>query len=226
MFIGHLGIAFAAKRVAPQISLGALFAATMWLDLIWPFFLLVGWEQVEIVPGDTVMTPLRFVSYPLSHSLLMVLGWAVLGTILCYTISRDRIGSAVIGMVVVSHWLLDVVVHRPDLPLYPAGPEVGLGLWNFPAGAISIELLLVAVGVYLYVQTTQAMNKIGRWSLIGLLAFVGAVFAANLLGPPPPDPMAIALVGLLTWLLPLWAWWIDRNRQPRHPGAVPEPRSL
>src|SRR5690349_8380809 len=130
MFIGHFGVALAAKKVTPPTSLGSLFFAAQFLDLLWPVFLLLGWEHVHIAPGITRMTPMDFYDYPLTHSLAMAAVWSLAVGAGYYVIRKNRRRAWVMGLVVASHWMLDVVVHRPDLPLWPGGPKVGLGLWN------------------------------------------------------------------------------------------------
>lgn len=215
MFIAHQGVALAAKAAAPRVSLGPLFVAAMWLDLVWPIFLLVGIEEVAIRPGDTAVTPLAFVSYPYSHSLLFVALWAVLLAVLYGLVTRYWRAAALIALLVLSHWVLDLIVHRPDLPLYPDGPVVGLGLWNSPAGTLIAEFGLLALGVALYVRATRPADRIGRWGFWALIAFLALLYLANFAGPPPPSWQAVAWVGLASWLLPLWAWWADGHRRPR-----------
>jgi len=120
MFIGHFAGGFASKRFAPQASLGVLMAAPTVLDLLWPIFLALGWEQVRVDPGNTAVTPLDFVSYPISHSLLTACGWGMLFALVYWLVSHYVRGAVVIALGVVSHWVLDFVTHRPDMPLYPA----------------------------------------------------------------------------------------------------------
>ena len=158
MFIGHHAAAFAAKGVAPRISLGTLFAATMWLDLVWPVLLLTGAEHVRIDPGNTAFTPLDFVSYPITHSLVAVLGWGLAAVILYRIVRRPWREALVVGAGVVSHWLLDFLTHRPDLPLWPGGPKVGLGLWNSVPATIGVEVLLF---VDQRVRSTNRSRAIG-----------------------------------------------------------------
>ena len=155
MFIGHFAVGFASKRLAPQTSLGTLIAAAVMLDLLWPVFVLLGWEQVRIEPGNTAFTPLNFISYPISHSLLAAIGWATLFALLYYAVKRYRAGAVLIWIGVVSHWLLDFVVHRPDLPLYPGGPRLGLGLWNSILATVIVEGLMYAAGVWIYLRVTE-----------------------------------------------------------------------
>ena len=129
MFIGHFGVGLGLKAVAPRVSLGTMFLASQFVDLLWPSLLLVGFEQVDIAPEVTRVTPLDFVHYPISHSLLMVFGWSVLFALVYHLIRRHRGNAVFCGLAVMSHWLLDWVTHRPDLPLYPGGEAlVGLGL--------------------------------------------------------------------------------------------------
>lgn len=222
MFIGHFGVAFAAKQVAPRVSLGTAFLAAQWLDLLWPSLLLLGMESVRIAPGATAVTPLMFDHYPISHSLLAVIGWGLaLGA--AYALSRRSIhGAVVVAVLVVSHWMLDAIVHVPDLPLAPgADTMIGLGLWQSHAATLAVEVPLFALGVWLYVKATQAKDRIGRYGLIGLVGFLLLIYFANLVGPPPPDATAIAWVGQAQWLLVAWGYWVDAHRDARTIRTAP-----
>ena len=212
MFVGHFGVGLVAKRVAPQASLGWLIAAPLLLDLLWPIFLLLGWEAVRIDEGATVVTPFEFVSYPISHSLVAVAGWAMVAGIVYWTISRHARGALVIGACVLSHWFLDWVVHAPDLPLYPGGAKYGLGLWNSVAATLAVEGLFFGAGVWLYARSTSATSRGGRLGWWAFVAFLLVVYAANFLGPPPSQVEEVALMTLALWLMPLWAWSFDRRR--------------
>ncbi|MHB1048758.1 MAG: hypothetical protein ACYC09_01665 [Bacteroidota bacterium] len=216
MFIGHFAVALAAKKAAPKASLGTLIAAAQMVDLLWPVFLLVGLENVRIDPGNTAVTPLDFYDYPFTHSLLGAVGWSVLFGGAYYfrrKLSREAI---VIAFVVFSHWLLDLLTHRPDLPL--AGNEsvkFGLGLWESITGTIVVEFGLFAAGAYVYMTSTTAKNKTGTYALVALLAFLAIMHIGNLFGPPPPSVEMIAVAGNAMWLFVLWGWWIDKNRSTR-----------
>jgi hypothetical protein len=213
MFLGHYAAAFAAKRAAPRTSLGTLFFAASFLDLIWPPLLLLGLERVEIAPGDTAFTPLAFVHYPISHSLLTVVGWSMLIGGAYYALRRSKRAALVVGALVASHWFLDALVHRPDLPLAPGTPErVGLGIWNSPAATIAIELGLFAAGVAVYAQTTDAARPAGRWRLAALVTVLALIFLGNAFGSPPPSWRAVAIAGLGLWLFVAWAYSVDRAR--------------
>jgi hypothetical protein len=213
VFLGHFGVGFGAKAAAPKTSLGTLFLAAQFVDLLWPTFLLVGLETVEIAPGITTVTPLDFTNYPITHSLVAALLWASLFAAAYYLLRRYPKGAWICGAAVLSHWLLDLLTHRPDLPLAP-GTEAraGLGLWNSLPATLVVEFAIFAIGVWLYLRSTRALDRSGSvalWSLVGFLLFI---YLSNIFGPPPPSTAAIAWVGQTQWLLVIWAFWIDRHR--------------
>jgi SAM-dependent methyltransferase/membrane-bound metal-dependent hydrolase YbcI (DUF457 family) len=214
MFIGHFALGFASKRFAPRLPLAAAFVAAQFPDLLWPPLLLAGVESVRVEPGATAVTPLDFVSYPYSHSLLMSAVWATLFALAVLSAKRGRRAAVVAWLLVVSHWLLDFITHRPDLPLTPSGAtRVGLGLWNSVAGTLAVELALFAVCVVVYAKATRARERSGVYYFAALVAVLLLVYAANLSGEPPRDPRVIAKAGLGMWLFVLWAWWVDRHRR-------------
>jgi hypothetical protein len=224
MILGHYGVALAAKRAAPRTSLGTLVLAAQWLDEIWPILLLAGAERVRVVPGLMAANPLDFVSYPISHSLLAVLGWGVLLGLLYYARRRYRIGAWVVGAAVVSHWVLDVVVHRPDLPLWPGSSvKVGAGLWSSIAATITVELALLAAGLVVYLRTTRARDRIGSWGLGAMIVLLLLVFLGGFAGPPPADTRTLALSALGLWLFVPWGGWVDRHREPREAKGAGSP---
>jgi hypothetical protein len=212
MFIGHFAVAFAAKPAAPRASLGVLVLATTLVDLLWPLFLLLGLEHVRIDPGNTAFTPLDFYDYPITHSVPGGLLWAAALAGSWY--SRHRIGRAavLIGAVVLSHWVLDFVSHGPDMPILPNGPYVGLGLWNSVPATLAVESLLFATGVAIYVRRTRARDRIGKWSLVGLVSFLFVIYLVSAFAPPPPSERALAYGALVAWLLVPWPYWVDRHR--------------
>lgn len=215
MFIGHFAVGFGAKKVAPALSLGTLFLAAQFLDLLWPTFVLLGLETVRVAPGITAMTPLDFVSYPWSHSLLTALGWSVLFGIAVFALRRHKGAALAAGVAVFSHWILDYVTHRPDLPLTPGGEtRVGLELWGSIPATMIVEGLLFAAGVFLYARATTARDRQGSYGFVALVAFLALVYLGNIFGPPPPSANAVAWVAQAIWLLVLWGYWIDRHRQP------------
>jgi len=214
MFIGHFGVGFAAKSLAPKVSLGSLFLAAQFLDLLWPTLLLLGVERVRIVPGATAVTPLLFEHYPVSHSLLAVLGWALLMGGGYLLVRRERRGALILGALVISHWVLDAIVHQPDLQLFPGSTTViGLHAWSSLLLTVSVEASLFAFGLWFYCRSTSPIDARGRWGLVALVVFLLAIYGGNLFSAPPPNTEAIAWVGQLQWLLVLWGYWIDRRRQ-------------
>ena len=215
MFLGHYAVAFAAKRAAPRSSLGILVLAAEWLDEIWPIFLLLGWERVRIVPGLMAASPLDLEHYPISHSLLAVIGWAALLGAVYYAVRRYGRGAWVVALAVASHWVLDVVAHRPDLPLWPGGPKLGLGLWNSVPATLLVELALFGLGLWLYFGATRARDRIGRWGAWALAAFLLASYLGSGFGPLPPDARTLAFSALSLWIFVPWAWWVDRHREAR-----------
>jgi len=215
MFVGHFAAAYAAKRLAPRTSLGTLFAAAQLPDLVWPWLLMAGVERATIAPGDTALTPLRFDSYPVSHSLATVAVWSAVFGAVHFWKKRRTTDAVVLALLVVSHWLLDFLTHRPDMPLWPGGPKVGLGLWNSVPATLVVELLMSAAGLWLYFSSTRARDGVGRWGAVGLAALILLIYAGNVAGPPPPSIEAVAWAGAIGGLL-LWALavWTDRHREP------------
>jgi hypothetical protein len=206
VFIGHAALALAAKPLAPRANLGVALAATYWLDLAWPVLVLLGIERVEVDPGNTAFTPLDFVHYPWTHSLAAALAWSALFAIACWKLGRRA--ALVMGLLVYSHWALDALSHRPDLPLWPGSDTmIGLGLWNSVPGTLLVESALFAAGVAIYLRHS-AKAALAFWLLIAffVVAYLGAAF-----GPPPPSASAVAASALALWLLPVWGWWIERR---------------
>ena len=213
MFIGHFALGLAAKRAVPRVPLAMLFVAAQFADLLWPILVALGVEQVRIDPGNTAFTPLDFVSYPYSHSLLLLVIWGVaLGAIY-----RGAAGGArarmVLALLVISHWALDFVSHRPDMPLYPGGPKFGLGLWNSAAATRVVELTLFAVGCWIYVRSTRARDGVGRWAWLVLVALLlAAYFAAG--SQPPPSVTALWMVSIVGAVVTIAiSMWADRHRE-------------
>jgi hypothetical protein len=221
MLLGHYGLAFAAKRIAPRTSLGTLTFAAQWLDELWPLLLLTGVEYVRIAPGLMPGCQLDFVSYPVSHSLMAAVGWGLLiGAV--YALARRAPQAAwIVGGLVVSHWLLDVMVHRPDLPVLPGGPYVGLGAWRSLPLTFLLEGVFYGGGLLVYVRATRPANWVGRYALWAYVATQVIIFVGSAFGPPPASTHEIAFGALALWLFVPWAAWIDRHRLPSLPPLPP-----
>jgi len=218
MFIGHFALGYAAKRWAPSLSLAALFAAALFADLLWPVLVALGIERVRIAPGITASTPLEFISYPYSHSLLTltlfgaVFGWAVY--LLASRGTAPLAPAIIVFLLVISHWVLDVVTHIPDLPLYPGGPKFGLGLWNSVTATLVTETVLFVLGVWVYARVTAPRDRIGTWAFAGVTAFLFVGFLVNANGTPPPSITALWMMAISLGAFTLWlSWFADRHRR-------------
>jgi hypothetical protein len=208
MFIGHIAVGLAGKRIAPSVSLATWLASVQLVDLLWPLCLLAGLEHVRIAPGITAFTPLDFYDYPITHSLVGGLGWAALFAGGWYVARRNARVAMLLAAGVLSHWCLDVFSHRPDVPVLLHGPYLGLGLWNSVAATLAVELAMFGAGLWLYLSGGgNGARRVSFWLLMGFLiaAYLGAAF-----GPPPPDVRTLAITALAGWLFIPWLWLADR----------------
>lgn len=211
MFVGHYGVSFAANRAQRSVPLWVLFLAVQLLDILWAPFVLLGIEKVRIVPGITATNPLDLYYMPYTHSLIAALLWSCVGGLLYHFLARParRAASVIVGMAVFSHWILDFIVHRPDLPLFGNSAKVGLGLWNAPAIAFGLEAALLFGGMWLCLKGQRA----GFRSLILLGVVMLVMQAVTFFGPPPASDNAIAATALLAYVLfAAAAWWLYDRR--------------
>jgi len=213
VFIGHFALGFAAKRAAPRAQLAVLFGAAQFADLLWPLLVAVGIEQVRIDPGNTAFTPLDFVSYPYSHSLVMLVVWGILFAWAFRATARPR-RALILAALVVSHWVLDFITHRPDMPIYPGGPKVGLELWASVPATVIVEVAMYIAGVWLYSSSTRARDGIGRWGFVALTSLLALAYVANLASPPPPSVNALLVTAIIgAGVTMVLTWWTDRHRE-------------
>lgn len=212
MILGHYGIALAAKRWAPQSSLGSLVLAAQLADEVWPLLLLLGIEKVQIEPSSPPTLRLHFIAYPISHSLLTALAGGVLFGVIYYLFRKDFRGSIVTTLLVPSHWLLDSLVHIPDLPVWPGGPRVGLGLWRSLPLTLLLEAGFFLFGLFVYLESTSAKNTVGRYAIWGFVVLLVGAYASSLLGPPPKDVHSLAWSTLALWIFVPLASWTDAQR--------------
>jgi hypothetical protein len=214
MFIGHYAVALAAKKAAPKTSLGTLLIAAQFLDLLFPILVLVGLEHVRPDPGNTAFTPYDFYDYPISHSLVTSIVWSIAFGLIYFAIRRDRKGSWVLGLCVLSHWILDAISHGPDMPIAPGlSTYVGLGLWNSIPATVVVEGAMFVVGVVLYARATVAKDHTGTYAFWAFVAFLALVYAGNAINREPASENAMGIVGLAAVIIILWAYWIDRHRR-------------
>lgn len=216
MFVGHLAVAFAAKRAKPDVSLAWTVAAVTFVDLLWPVLLLLGVERVAISPGITAFTPLYFTHYPWSHSLVMGVVWGLLFAAAARLRGVPRDALPMLAALVVSHWLLDFLTHRPDLPLWPGGSQLyGVGLWNSVAGTLALEATLWVGGLALWFSAFRPRGANG-WAAIASFVLVSTVlWISGPFAPPPPSAQAVAVGALLGFSVIPWAWWIERSAERR-----------
>ena len=221
MFIGHFAVALAAKKASPRTSLPTLFVAAQFLDILWPPLVLLGIERVNIDPGNTAVTPLDFISYPYSHSLVMAIIWSLGFGLVYYLLTHYRRGAYITALLVFSHWLLDLATHRPDLPLAPGVDRYfGLGLWNSVAMTAVVEVGLFLLAVMIYSNFTRSDTRSGRISSWSMVVVLLAIQASNYTGTPPPNVEMVGWVGVAGAVVFIaWAMWIERTR--RVPGMRP-----
>jgi hypothetical protein len=214
MFIGHFAVGFAAKRAAPRASLGTYVAAALFLDFLWAEFLLLEIERVHISPGDTAFTPFDFVSYPWSHSLAMAVVWSLVFGFGHYLLRRDKATAKMLGAVVFSHWILDWVTHRADLPWAPGiGVKTGLGLWNSVPATIVVEVAFFLAMAWWYERATEPLDSIGKWAWYAMIGLLLCIYGASLGPPPPPGgERLVAFVTMSLFIFVPWAAWVDRHR--------------
>jgi membrane-bound metal-dependent hydrolase YbcI (DUF457 family) len=213
MFIGHFAVGFGAKRFAQRAPLWALLAAPLWADILWTVYLLKGWEHARIAVGDTRFTPLDLYDYPWSHSLVLLAAWATVLGAAYFLWKRDWIGAAAIWIGVVSHWVLDWITHRADMPLAPGGAKFGLGLWNSIAGTMVVEIAMLAAGVWMYATATRARDWIGRYAFGAYVAVLMILYVGDRFSGPPGNMLEVALTGVVATMVMLgWAGWFDWHR--------------
>jgi len=215
VFVGHYGPSFAAKALKKSIPLWVLFIAVQLLDVLWGTFVYLGIEKVRIVPGITATNPLDLYYMPYTHSLIGSILWAIAASVVYYVFRKvDGLAAAVlVGAAVFSHWMLDFLVHRPDLPLYDNTFKVGLGLWNYPALAFVLEVVVLFGGMYLYLKATQSVTRGGRYGMV-IFGFVMSGFQALVFfGPPPSSDRSAAVIALASYFgFAAIAHWLDRKR--------------
>jgi hypothetical protein len=215
MFVGHYGPSLAIKSLRPAVPLWLLFIAAQLVDVAWALFVLLGVEKVRIVPGITASNPLDLYYMPYTHSLVAAILWSVGLAVVVRLTTRVAVRSAAvwIGVAVFSHWVLDFLVHRPDLSLYDDTMKVGLGLWNYPVLALSLEASLLFGGMIMYLRVTRPINAIGRIGLPILAVVMLAIQVYVFFGPPPASPAAAAITALAVYLVfAAVAQWLSRQR--------------
>lgn len=216
MFVGHYGPSFAIKVARPAIPLWLLFIAVQLVDVGWSGLILLGIEKARIVPGITASNPFDLYYMPYTHSLIAAILWSVAAGALCTVLFAWRTWAAAawVGLAVFSHWVLDWMVHRPDLPLYDNAMKVGLGIWNYPAIALALEALLLFGGMWLYLRRTTPINAVGRFGVPVFGVLMIAIQAYVFFGPPPGSPGDLAVTALVFYVVfAAIIGWLSRQRR-------------
>ena len=216
MFVGHYGPGFAAKALTKSIPLWVLFIAVQWMDICWAVFVLLGIEKVRIEPGITAANPLDLYYMPYTHSLPAALAWSAAGAVVYRVAAKPHTWSApaIVAAAVFSHWILDLLVHRPDLALFGNGFKVGLGLWNYPLASLLLESAVLLGGLYLYMRATKPTSRSGCYAMVIFAAILVAIQGLSMLGPAPPSVTAVAATGLASYItLAAIAYWLEFKRE-------------
>jgi len=204
MFVGHYGVAFAARGVEKQLPLWAYFLAVQWVDLVWTMLVFFGVERVSIQPGVNPSGPLVFDYYPYTHSLAAGAAWAAIAFMGYRVITRMQ-GSqrvaAILALAVLSHWFLDLMVHQPDLDIYDESRKVGLGLWNYPVIEVIVEYVLLFGGMLFYFKKSPELSMKRRMAMVALGIFMSLVQLAGSFGPPPQSVRIMAVSGFILYAL-------------------------
>jgi membrane-bound metal-dependent hydrolase YbcI (DUF457 family) len=214
MFVGHLAVGLVAKRIEPKLSLGTGVLAAMLVDLLWAIFLIAGIEHVHFKPGMGAAN--YFVAYDIamSHSLLMGAVWAALFAAAYFLRRHYPRGAWILFAAVLSHWFLDFVSHRPDMPLAPGVHRYfGLGLWNSIPATFIVEGGFWLVAIVLYVRATHPKNRAGVYAFWSVVVLLTLAWYNNIAGPPPRNPHTAPIVSLIFFsLVVAWAYWMNRLR--------------
>jgi hypothetical protein len=210
MFVGHYGVSFAVKRMTPRTSLGMLFLAVQLLDVLFAIFVLVGVEKLRIVPGFTQYNAYDLYYMPYTHGLVGALGWSAL-TWLLVRGSGGQAAALWMAAAVFSHFVLDVPMHTPDMPILGSdSPKIGLSLWQHRELALAAELVTLGAGIWFW----RRAPNLTRWSRGRFVSFAMVLFALTLATPflpPPADATQFAWQALFGYVaLAAVAGWLDR----------------
>lgn len=227
MFVGHYAASLALKSFDTRVSLGALFLAVQFVDILFFPLVLLGVERMNVVPGYTASTHFELEYMPYTHGLAASLGWAALAYVLFrWVMGKGHGWALVVAVAVFSHWVLDLVVHTPDLPLMSdTSTKLGFGLWNHAGLTFILEAVLLLGGLWLYLRHTSPVARGGRWAMSAYVVVLIAINVANIWGPPPESRVALAVTALLAYFgFAAIAYWLDRKRGPMLARRQAEPQ--
>ena len=214
MFLGHFAVGFGSQRFAPRVPLPILLIAALFSDILGPTLSLLGWEHARIAPGRTQFVPLDLYDIPWSHSLLTTVIWATVLALIYWLAQTDVIGSIVIWLDAASHWMLDWITHRPDLPLAPGmAAHYGLGLWNSIAGTMAVEIGMFGLAMWMYTLSTEPQDRVGKYMLISYSVALLLVYVSIPFSSPPTIIRQMDFASLSSTIVFVnWAWWISSHR--------------
>lgn len=213
MFVGHYGVSFAARRVGRRVPLWVWFIAVQWMDVVWSVLVLLGIEKLRIVPGFTEANALDLYYMPYTHGLpgSIVLSFVFGAVVALFTPGNRATTILLVAAASFSHWVLDLLVHVADLPLYDDAAKVGFGLWRHVILSFPLELIVLGLGAWLYVGMTTFANAKGRYVLSAFVVFLAALQVYANFGPPPSSPAAMAVTALAFYaVLAFMAAWVER----------------
>jgi hypothetical protein len=213
MFVGHYGVSFAGRSVSRRVPLWTWFVAVQWMDIVWSVLVFLGIEKLHIVPGFTQANALDLYYMPYTHGLPGSIAISLIfGAIVALFIPGDRLKTVLlVAAASFSHWILDLIVHVPDLPLYDNSAKVGFGLWRHVALSFPLELIFLGLGAWLYARATTFANAKGRYAFWAFVAFLAAAQAYANFGPAPSSPNEMAVTALALYAaLAFMAAWVER----------------
>jgi len=216
MFVGHYAASLALKSFEKRASLGVLFLAVQFVDILFFPLVLLGVERMNVVENFTDSTHFELVYMPYTHSLVGSLIWAALAYALFrWVIVRQTSVALVVALAVFSHWVLDLLTHTPDLPIWSdTSTKLGLGLWNSAVATYVVEALLLLGGLWLYLRATRATSAVGKYGMVAFVALLLLVNVFNLFGPAPQDGQVALAISALTayFVFAAIAFWLDTKR--------------
>jgi hypothetical protein len=213
MFIGHYGVSLAARPLGRGIPLWVWFVGVQWMDIVWSVLVFFRIEKLRIVPDFTQANAYDLYYMPYTHGLP---GSIVLSVVFGAVVALFFPGHRAKNMLLLaaasfSHWILDLIVHVPDLPLYANSDKVGFGLWRHVMLSFPLELIFLGLGAWLYARRTAFAGARGRYAFGGFVIFLAVIQAFANFGPPPPSTDVMAATALASYIgLALLAAWVER----------------
>jgi hypothetical protein len=217
MFVGHYGVSFAMQPAARRVPLWVWFIAVQWLDVVWSLLVLLGVEKLRIVPGFTQANALDLYYMPFTHGLPgSILLSLIFGAIVALFTAGNRLKTALlVAAASFSHWVLDLMVHTPDLPLYDNSAKVGFGLWRNVALSFPLELITLLIGALVYARVRKFKSAKGRYVFWGFIALLAVVQVGGNFGPQPSSSQTMAITGFIFYgVLALLAALVERGTIP------------